>query len=78
MSDLSLDAALLTDIEEFVDPAHTALLVIDMQNDFCHEDGYASVQLKKDLSPCRATVGPIIRTVAAARSAESPMDAGPS
>ena len=69
----SPDAGLLTGLREFVDPAHTALLVIDMQNDFCHADGYASVQLQKDLSPCRATVGPIVRTVEAARGAGVPV-----
>ena len=30
---------MLTKLEEKVDPAHAALVVIDMQNDFCHEDG---------------------------------------
>jgi ureidoacrylate peracid hydrolase len=67
------DTELLTGLREVVDPAHTALLVIDMQNDFCAEDGYATVQLKKDLSPCRATVAPIMRTVEAARGAGVPV-----
>lgn len=30
-----------TELEELVDPKHTALLVIDMQNDFCRDDGKA-------------------------------------
>ena len=25
--------------EELVDPKHTALIVVDMQNDFCHPEG---------------------------------------
>lgn len=28
-----------TDLEERVDPKHTVLMVIDVQNDFCHQDG---------------------------------------
>ncbi len=67
------DTELLTGLGEIADPAHTALLVIDMQNDFCAEDGYATVQLNKDLSPCRATVEPIMRTVEAARGAGVPV-----
>ena len=30
---------MLTTLNEKVDPKHTALVVVDMQNDFCHEDG---------------------------------------
>ncbi len=67
------DTTLLTSLPAVVDPAHTALLVIDMQNDFCAEDGYATTQLKKDLSPCRAAVGPINRVVEAARGAGVPV-----
>jgi hypothetical protein len=26
-------------LEELVDPKHTALIVVDMQNDFCHPKG---------------------------------------
>ena len=28
-----------TELSEIVDPAHTALLVVDMQRDFCSADG---------------------------------------
>ena len=28
-----------SDLDERVDPKHTVLMVIDMQNDFCHQDG---------------------------------------
>ena len=30
----------LTTLEQKVNPEHAAVLVIDIQNDFCHEDGY--------------------------------------
>jgi len=26
-------------LEELVDPRHSTLIVVDMQNDFCHPDG---------------------------------------
>ena len=29
----------ITDLEERVDPKHSVLMVIDVQNDFCHQDG---------------------------------------
>jgi hypothetical protein len=31
---------LLTTLEDLVKPEHSAVVVIDMQNDFCHEDGF--------------------------------------
>src|SRR3954471_12470364 len=36
-------------LEELVDPATTALVVVDVQNDFCHPDGHFA-RYKKDLS----------------------------
>lgn len=32
--------SVLDTLEELVDPAHTAVVVIDVQNDFCHSDGH--------------------------------------
>ena len=29
----------LRELGDIVDPAHTALVVVDVQNDFCHRDG---------------------------------------
>ncbi len=34
------DIEVLDSIEEFVDPRHAAVIVVDMQNDFCHPDGH--------------------------------------
>lgn len=36
-----------------IDPQHTALLVIDLQRDFCSEDG-ALAALGSDVAPCRS------------------------
>ena len=40
MSDALIDGrpGLLTGLNEILDPTHTALVVIDMQNDFCAEN----------------------------------------
>ena len=41
-----------TSLEELVDPKHTALIVVDMQNDFCHPKG-AFAKRGSDLSMVR-------------------------
>ena len=49
-----------------LDPSRTALLVIDMQRDFCAESGYMH-RLGVDLARLRQPVGPICRLLDAAR-----------
>lgn len=51
-----------------LEPAHTALLVIDMQVDFLSPDGYFA-RKGYDPSPLRAVIAPIGRLVVAARQA---------
>lgn len=50
----------------------TALLVIDMQNDFCADGGYVS-KLGRDPAPCRAIVPKLGEVIAAARTARVPV-----
>ncbi len=60
---------MLTTIEDLIRPEHTALLVIDMQNDFCAEGGYIDKVVKADLSGCEGVAAAINRLVDTARAA---------
>jgi nicotinamidase-related amidase len=55
-------------IHEKPEPERTALLVIDMQRDFLHPDGYAA-QAGLDIAPLRAAIGPVGAVLEAARAA---------
>ena len=52
--------------------ARLAVMVVDMQNDFCHPDGYYG-KLGLDLGDIRAAVGRMATVVEAARAAEIPV-----
>lgn len=54
-------------------PAHTALLVVDMQNDFCAEGGYIEAVVGKNAAACRAAAAPIMFLVGAARAGGVPV-----
>lgn len=64
---------LLDTVEKRLDPAHTAVMVIDMQNDFCAEQGYVERVVGKDVSACRAVVPAIMDLVTAARERRIPV-----
>jgi ureidoacrylate peracid hydrolase len=64
---------LLDSIEKRLDPAHAAVMVIDMQNDFCAEKGYVERVVGKDASACRAVTPAIMDLVAAARGRGVPV-----
>ncbi|MEM1385798.1 MAG: isochorismatase family cysteine hydrolase [Pseudomonadota bacterium] len=53
---------------EALRPDQCALVVIDMQRDFCGADGYVA-QLGEDVAPLVACIAPIVRCLAAARGA---------
>ena len=57
----------LTTLPEILDPAHTAVVVVDMQNDFCAEGGYLHNNLKADMSGAVPLAGRITELVEAAR-----------
>jgi ureidoacrylate peracid hydrolase len=49
-----------------VDLGSTALVVVDVQNDFCHPDGWLA-SIGVDVSPARAIIDPLRRAVPALR-----------
>lgn len=54
------------------DLARTALVIIDMQNDFCHADGWLA-SIGVDVSPGRRLIAPINRMLVEVRAAELPV-----
>jgi len=55
------------------DPHHAALLVIDMQNDFCHPEGFCMGDLGLDGSGARAVIEPIKNLVGWAHGENIPV-----
>ncbi len=55
-----------------IDLARTAILVIDMQNDFCHPDGWLG-HIGVDVAPARAPIAPLARLLPALRQADVPV-----
>lgn len=58
---------ILTDLDDQLDPAHTALLVVDMQNDFCAEGGYLNRTRGLDMSASKPIADNINKLVDLAR-----------
>ncbi len=56
---------------DLLDPGRTALLVIDMQNAFCHPEGTLGIS-GVDVAPAQAIAAPIARLVQGARAAGVP------
>jgi nicotinamidase-related amidase len=55
-----------------LDLARSALLVIDMQNDFCHPEGWLA-HIGVDITPARAPIGPLSRLLPVVRAAGVPV-----
>ena len=64
------DAHAPRDFDALVDPRHTALVVVDMQNDFCHPDGVMGKH-GEDLADFPSAIGAISSLLGAARAAGS-------
>ena len=63
---------LLNTLAERIDPAHTALLVVDVQNDFCAPGGYIDSVLGRDVSGSVPVADAIAELLDAARGAGVP------
>ena len=59
---------MLRTLAEKVEPGRAALLVIDVQNDFCHSEG-ATAKNGADMAPMQTMVPSLNRLIEAARSA---------
>lgn len=57
----------LDTLRELVDPRHAAVVVVDMQNDFCHPDGHFP-RNGKDVGAIIASVAPLVEFVQAAQA----------
>lgn len=55
-----------------VDLAHTAMIVVDMQNDFCHPEGWLA-SIGVDVAPARAPIEPLRRLLPALRAVGVPI-----
>ena len=62
-------SGLLNGLEEILNPRHTAIVVVDMQNDFCAENGYIHATQGADMSGNRSLAERIGRLVKAGRMA---------
>jgi ureidoacrylate peracid hydrolase len=63
---------LLTSLEELVEPSICAMIVVDMQNDFCHEEGFVikskvEAEGQLDMEPFKATIQKQLLLLEAAR-----------
>lgn len=68
-----MSGALRLSLEERVAPAHTALLVIDLQNDFVAEGGYIERVVGRSAAACRAILPAVSALIEAARKAKVPV-----
>jgi ureidoacrylate peracid hydrolase len=55
-----------------LDSSRAALVVIDMQNDFCHADGWLA-SIGVDIAPARMPIRPLQRLLPALRAQETPV-----
>lgn len=63
---------MLMSLADRFDPAHTALVIVDMQYDFCVE-GFAAHAAGRDVGPARAIIPNIQRLLHACRASKMPV-----
>lgn len=61
------DSKLLT-----IDLARSAIIIVDMQNDFCHPDGWLA-HIGVDIAPARAPIAPLLRLLPELRKHRVPV-----
>jgi ureidoacrylate peracid hydrolase len=70
---MARDVEVLRDLSEQADPRHTAFLVVDVTNDFCHPEGRAVRGGRRSLEPVERILPPIRAVAAAARRVGVPV-----
>jgi nicotinamidase-related amidase len=55
-----------------LDLARTAIIVVDMQNDFCHPQGWLA-HIGVDVTPARAPIAPLVQLLPLLRQADVPV-----
>jgi nicotinamidase-related amidase len=55
-----------------LDLSHTAIVIVDMQNDFCHPDGWLA-HIGVDVTPARTPIAPLHRLLPALRGHDVPV-----
>jgi nicotinamidase-related amidase len=55
-----------------IDLARTAIIVVDMQNDFCHRDGWLA-HIGVDVTPARAPIAPLQKLLPVLREQDVPV-----
>lgn len=68
-----MSGSLRTELGDRVASAHTALLVIDLQNDFVAEGGYIEKVIGRSTAACRAILPAVSALINAARRAQVPV-----
>jgi ureidoacrylate peracid hydrolase len=62
----------MRELGDIVDPSHTALLVVDVQNDFCHRDG-GLARGGGDMTAIERAIGKLDDTIGQARKTAIPV-----
>jgi nicotinamidase-related amidase len=73
MAQTSRHQPVLVGPEEILDPDHSALIVVDIQNDFVHNDGFLATKLGQDMTHVHAALPRINDAIRVARGAGVPV-----
>ena len=60
-------------IVKLINPKNTALIVVDIQNDYCADDGKVALERKFDLTPVQKSIPVLIRFLDVAREYNVPI-----
>jgi len=72
MAEMVLGKQIYRSLDETIKPEHTGLIIVDIQNDFCKEEGHWAKQ-GKDISHVQKIIPGLVRLIAGARKAGVPI-----